>query len=174
MIKYAKVINEETGLCEVGTGTNAEFYQSIGMTQLDVEISDVDNNWYLTEKCPHKTDDEKAQERQAEFESDFFEIANFGWFRKKPKGYSSAVESLNTAFNAVTIMQKLPAGMLIFYQAPDFYDPSQCTEEWLIEHQTVNEEMTAQEFGVFYVGFMTAWNNQEHVNEVENEDTTNE
>ena len=110
-------------------------------------------------------DQEEADTREAKFKADFFEIPNFGWFRKQPKGYSSAVESLNTAFNAVTIMQKLPAGMLIFYQEPDFTKPEECTEEWLIEHQTYSEEMTVQEFGAFYVGFMTAWNNQEHVTE---------
>jgi len=62
MIKYAKVINQETGLCEVGTGTNAEFYKSIGMIELDVEHSDIDNNWYLIEKCPHKSEEEKLRE----------------------------------------------------------------------------------------------------------------
>lgn len=62
MIKYAKITNEETGLCEVGLGTNTEFYESIGMTQIDVEQSDVDNNWYVAEKCPHKSEEEKEQE----------------------------------------------------------------------------------------------------------------
>ena len=62
MIKYAKVINEQTGLCEVGTGTNINFYQSIGMIQLDVQQSDIDNAWYLSEKCPMKTDKEKLNE----------------------------------------------------------------------------------------------------------------
>ena len=114
-------------------------------------------------------DEEQAEKREADFKSKFFEIQGFGWYRKQPKGYTSAVESLNTAFNAVTIMQKLPAGMLIFYQAPDFTKPEECTEEWLIAHQTFNNEMTAQEFGAFYVGFMTAWNNQEHVSEEEND-----
>lgn len=112
-------------------------------------------------------EEEQAELREAEFKSKFFEIPNFGWFRKVPKGYSSAVESLNTAFNAVTIMQSLPAGTLIFYQAPDFTKPEECTEEWLIEHQTTNEQMTAQEFGAFYIAFMTAWNNQEHITEEE-------
>ena len=64
MIKYAKVINEETGLCVVGIGTNAEFYQSIGMTELDVQQSDIDNSWYLVEKCPMKTDEQKAKEER--------------------------------------------------------------------------------------------------------------
>lgn len=64
MIKYAKVINEETGLCEVGVGTNTEFYKSIGMTLLDVQQSDIDGAWYLTEKCPMKTDEQKEQEER--------------------------------------------------------------------------------------------------------------
>lgn len=64
MIKYAKIINQETGLCEVGLGTNASFYQSLGMTQLDVQQSDIDNAWYLAEKCPMKTDEEKELEEK--------------------------------------------------------------------------------------------------------------
>ena len=62
MIKYAKIINEETGLCEVGTGTNATFYQSIGMIELDVQQSDIDGAWYLKDKCPMKSEEEKKQE----------------------------------------------------------------------------------------------------------------
>ena len=114
-------------------------------------------------------DQEEAAKREENFKSQFFEIPNYGWFRKVPKGYSSAVESLNTAFNAVTILQMLPANMLIFYQEPDYTIPEQCTEEWLIEHQTTNEQMTVQEFGQFYMAFMTAWNTQEHVNLTEEE-----
>ena len=64
MIKYARIINEETGLCEVGLGTNEEFYKSIGMTQQNVDLSDVDNNWYLFGKCPHKSEEEKKKEEQ--------------------------------------------------------------------------------------------------------------
>ena len=112
-------------------------------------------------------EEQQAVKREAEFKSKFFEIPKFGWFRKQPKGYSSAVESLNTAFNAVSLMNGLPAGTLIFYKQPDFTKEKECTEEWLIEHQTLNEAMTTLEFGTFYVGFMTAWNNQEHVSEKE-------
>lgn len=61
MIKYAKIINNETGLVEVGIGTNTAFYKSIGMFQLDVQLSDVDGRWYLKDKCPMKTEEEKAQ-----------------------------------------------------------------------------------------------------------------
>lgn len=86
MIKYAKVTNKETGLCEVGLGSNGKFYQSIGMAQLDVQQSDVDNNWYLTELCPMKTNKQKAQEERERIKelsmtrSDFFDatIKAFG------------------------------------------------------------------------------------------------
>lgn len=64
MIKYAKIINQETGLCEVGLGTNTSFYQSIGMKQLNVQQSDIDNAWYLVGKCPMKTDEEKELEEK--------------------------------------------------------------------------------------------------------------
>ena len=62
MLKYAKITDEQTGLCEVGIGTNTEFYQSIGMTEQDVCQSSVDGNWYLSEKCPLKTEEEKLTE----------------------------------------------------------------------------------------------------------------
>lgn len=53
MKKYAKVINEETKLCEVGLGTNSSFYQSIGMTEMEVEQA-YDGNWYVLGFAPEK------------------------------------------------------------------------------------------------------------------------
>lgn len=53
MLKYVKVINEETKACEVGLGTNAKFYQSIGMTEMDVEQA-YDGNWYVLGYAPEK------------------------------------------------------------------------------------------------------------------------
>ena len=69
MYKYVK-FDENSGLCtEVGTGTNTEFYKSIGMVRKDVEQSKVDGQWYLTAKCPHYTDEEiEAQKAQKESE----------------------------------------------------------------------------------------------------------
>jgi len=64
MIKYAKIINPEIGLCEVGLGTNIDFYQSIGMSELDVQQSDIDDGWYLASMCPMKTDEQKEQEEK--------------------------------------------------------------------------------------------------------------
>ena len=58
---YAKIINEETKLCEIGTGTDAAFYESIGMTEMDVEQA-WDGAWYVSGYVPEKpapTIDEK-------------------------------------------------------------------------------------------------------------------
>lgn len=64
MLKYAKVI-DSTGLCDVADGSNENYYKSIGMTLCDVEKSDKDYLWYLTEKCPHLTPEEKeAREKE--------------------------------------------------------------------------------------------------------------
>jgi len=51
MIKYAKIENEETKQCSVGLGTDTEFYESIGMTEMDVEQA-YNGAWYLAGHCP--------------------------------------------------------------------------------------------------------------------------
>ena len=61
---YGTIIDNNTGLCSVGTGTNTEFYKSIGMVVLDVQQSDIDNNYYLINKCPMKSDEQKLKEEQ--------------------------------------------------------------------------------------------------------------
>ena len=53
MLKYAKIINEETKLCEVGLGTNAEFYKSIGMSEMEVEKA-YNGSWYVLGYAPEK------------------------------------------------------------------------------------------------------------------------
>lgn len=62
MIKYCKIIDNEKGLVQLGAGCSDEYYIEIGMIERDVQQSDKDFQWYLTEKCPMKTDEEKEQE----------------------------------------------------------------------------------------------------------------
>lgn len=50
---YAKIINEETKLCDVGLGTNTDFYKSIGMTEMEVEQA-YNGSWYLKGYAPAK------------------------------------------------------------------------------------------------------------------------
>lgn len=61
MLKYAKVLNKKTGLCEVGLGNDIEYHKKQGKTLLDVEQSNVDNNWYLADKCPKLSAQEVAK-----------------------------------------------------------------------------------------------------------------
>lgn len=64
MLKYAKVINEETKACEVGLGTNTAFYSSIGMEEMEVEQA-YDGGWYLKGYAPEKPQEVKEQEVRA-------------------------------------------------------------------------------------------------------------
>ena len=136
-------------------------YLGLEIQETNREIIKLDNKFVFADEVQQKL----VEQRKQEFLKDFFKVQYNGqdlYFRKQPKGYSSAVESINTAFNIVNTIGTLPAGSLVFYQQPDFADETQCTEEWLVEHQVKSEEMAATEFGTFYAGFITAWNAQEH------------
>lgn len=66
MLKYAKIINEQTKQCEVGIGTNTEFYKSIGMTEMDVEQA-YNGNWYVAGYAPEEpapTEEEQRKKRE--------------------------------------------------------------------------------------------------------------
>ena len=69
MKKYAKVINEETKACEVGLGTNSEFYASLGMKKQEVEQS-YTGDWYLAGYAPKKPLNEIKDEKRAEINGD--------------------------------------------------------------------------------------------------------
>ena len=136
-------------------------YKGLDIQETDKSIIRFNGEFVFEEDVQNKL----AEKRKQTFLQDFFKIQYNEqdlYFRKQPKGYSSAVESINTAFNIVNTIGTLPAGSLVFYQQPDFTDETQCTEEWLVEHQVKSEQMSAIEFGTFYAGFITAWNAQEH------------
>lgn len=62
---YAKIENPETRTVSIGTGTNHTFYESIGMTMMDVEQSDIDGQWYVADYAPMKNEEQKKQEAEA-------------------------------------------------------------------------------------------------------------
>lgn len=155
-----------------------EYY--IGQIFTDIYPADAadwcnNNNAYIDEIEPENNirrfeikeqPQETSTERKARFLRDFFKVSlgdlGVGYYRKKPKGYQSAVESINTAQIMCSKMNGLPEGILIFYQQPNFNKPEECTEEWLEQHQTVLPAMTVEQFDTLYVSFITAWNTQEH------------
>lgn len=130
-----------------------------------------DNNAYLedyndTQIIITANPEETAAERKTRFLQDFFKFSlgalGTGYYRKKPKGYQSAIESLNTADRMCAKNNGLPAGVLKFYKQPNFNKPEQCTEEWLEQHQIVLPALTPEQFDDLYNKFVMAWNQQEH------------
>ena len=51
MKKYVRVINQDNKLCEVGEGTDVDFYTSIGMEEMEVEQA-YNGDWYLLGYAP--------------------------------------------------------------------------------------------------------------------------
>lgn len=51
MIRYAKVINEETKECNIGTGTNTAYYKKLGMVEMEVEQA-YNGAWYVKGYAP--------------------------------------------------------------------------------------------------------------------------
>ena len=64
MLKYAQIVDKNTGLCNVGLGDDIVFYVDNGFELLDVEQSDIDGFYYLAEKCPMKTEEQKEIEEK--------------------------------------------------------------------------------------------------------------
>lgn len=62
MLKYAKIINENTKQCDVGEGTNTAYYESIGMVEMNVEQA-WDGSWYVSGYAPQKPEEVIKKER---------------------------------------------------------------------------------------------------------------
>ena len=111
-------------------------------------------------------EEEQTQIRKASFESQFFYIPkvgdffNGGWYRRIPKNYASAIESINALSNALEDETIVPANILIFYTQPDYAKIEECTQEWLIAHQFRNTEWTIEQFKQFKKVFTLTWNQQ--------------
>lgn len=53
MLKYVKIINTDTMECQVGLGTDAEYYKSMGMFLMEVEQS-VSGKYYIAGFLPQE------------------------------------------------------------------------------------------------------------------------
>ena len=97
MKKYAKIENEETKQCSVGLGDDKEYYESIGMEEMDVEQA-YNGNWYVEGYAPEKpapTHDEikelRKQYRQQHIDDNTAErsrkMANGTWTEEDEQAY---------------------------------------------------------------------------------------
>ena len=66
---YCKYDKNTKKCLEVGTGTNTDFYKSIGMKDLEVEKA-YDGSYYLKGYAPTKSDDEQALEELQKEQTD--------------------------------------------------------------------------------------------------------
>ena len=69
MKKYAKIENETTKRVFVGMGDNHNFFESIGMTEMDV-VEGYDGNWYLAGYAPEKPREQIEDEALAQAKAD--------------------------------------------------------------------------------------------------------
>lgn len=110
-------------------------------------------------------EEKQAALRRSRFENEFIETSyvkngTTGWYRQAPKGYANAPQSLEIVNKYAQKFQGVNeelASMLIFYPCPDFTDPEQCTEEWLITHQFNPDTMTLQQWEEFTYDFDKRW-----------------
>ena len=131
-------------------------------TETAVYALEPNEQWNAQTQLPELNpnyEQEQAEARQKEFYNNFV-VTSWGAFRKNPKGYSSAVEAVNTIFNMVNVAQAFTeqlAPLLIFYEVPDFTKEEQCTEEWLVAHQKTHEACDLATFMQWYLEFQTVW-----------------
>lgn len=156
---FIKLTEEEWNnlLYEQEQGKEIVCYKNKVFTTLEKGKYYVDENgqWQININY----EQEQIKSRTKEFYNNFV-VTSWGAFRKTPKGYSSAVEAVNTIFNMVNVAQSLTnelAQLLIFYEVPDFAQAEQCTEDWLIAHQKTHEACDLQTFMTWYLEFQTVW-----------------
>lgn len=89
MLKYAKIIDEQTKKCDVGTETNIDFYKSIGMTEFEVEQA-WDGSWYIEGYAPEKPEEIIKKERIDELK-DLLAAADY-WGQKYIDGEYTEAE----------------------------------------------------------------------------------
>lgn len=68
MKRYAQIVDEELGSVIVGTGTNYDYYKSIGMEEMEVEQA-YNGAWYIRGYAPEKPQSVINEERIAELKA---------------------------------------------------------------------------------------------------------
>lgn len=131
MLKYCFITDEETGLVQLGVGCPDEYYIEIGMKQREVEQSEKDFEWYLTEKCPHYTPEEKLNisKKNKIAEND----------KKRNEALNQGVEYKNVLFdsdtdqkvNLIAMVETMDESQTIIWFGKD-NQPLECNKQDLI------------------------------------------
>ena len=130
-------------------------YKNLDIQETDKNIIQFNGEFVFEEDVQS----ELAEQRKQEFQSKFLSTS-LGNYRLQPKGYANAQQSIDTINNMVNALGSLTnqiSEMILFYETPDFADETQCTEEWLVEHQHKAPVMTKEEWTSFYIEFSTLY-----------------
>ena len=132
MIKYAKIINEETKACEVGLGTNTDFYKSIGMTEMEVEQA-YNGQWYVLGFAPVKPEPTKEEIQALRSEAYRNEVDPITCHIQRLGDEEQTPELIAEIANLVAERKSKVEEIKARYPYP-------VVEEPVVEHETASEE----------------------------------
>ena len=95
---YAQIINDETKEVSVGDGTNADFYEKIGMTLQEVEATR-DGRYYLAGYLPEEPEESEADKAQDEI----YRLE----MEQKPRLMREAINDLKAGLKSSYALDKL-------------------------------------------------------------------
>lgn len=117
MLKWSKVINEETKECDVGIGNDIEYYQSIGMSEQDVDLA-YNGIWYLSGYAPEQPLDELKSKKRTEI-NQARDAAEQGGFEYLGKTFDSDQVSCIRMSSAAQATQFAPDDAIITWTCQD-------------------------------------------------------
>ena len=109
MRAYAKIVDDETKLVIVGTGSDSEYYQSIGFTEMDIEQS-YNGSYYLAGHAPQKPIEAYRQEKLNQLQA--LKNQKLKEFSYKGKIYQideSSKTNINGKISAILLSQNTEA-----------------------------------------------------------------
>lgn len=94
MKKYANIIDAQTKKCDVGLGSDLNFYQSIGMSELEVEQA-WDGSWYIVGYAPKKPqqliDQEEISELKLKLTASDYAVIKIAEGAATPEEYADLI-----------------------------------------------------------------------------------
>ena len=114
---FARVIDEKSKKCEIGLGSDKDFYQSIGMIEMEVEQA-CDGCWYVLGYAPKKPLNEIKAEKRAEINT-ARDNAEQGGFKYMGKVFDSDQVSAQRISMTAQAMALAPDGTTITWTCQD-------------------------------------------------------
>lgn len=156
MIKYVKIISEETGEVEIANMPDSMAIEQ-GYVQEDVVQSEINAKWYLSSSIDEQEYKKQlASQRQKTFEQDFFKIVFNNtdmWIKRHVTMKDGTIRSF--LYDMPYWMEKnitaegWPVGKgFLYYETPDFNN--ELTPEYMLTLQRPNPAMNINDIKLFF------------------------